>query len=120
MQPTLTFNPMRSLFYINAVGLKQLPIVDYALLVISPEKRRLNIFPCDANERDAVRLRYGNASKNKPRHVRCRVDFTEKLLSLMAWRSDCKYRIHGVLAFSGNDTILSFELKTAEVCTHAT
>ena len=114
-EPMLTFNPARSLVYINAAGLKRLPEMEYALFVISSEEKRLSIFPCDAGECDAVRLRSSGLNRNKPRHIRCRANFTDKLLVLMGWQSNCRYKTRGVLAIGENDTILTFDLVSAEV-----
>jgi hypothetical protein len=114
-EPILTFNPVRGLVYLNTVGLKRLPEMDYALLIISSEEKRLSIFPCDADERDAVRLRSDGANSCKPRHIRCRADFTDRLLALMEWRNDRTYKIRGALAIGEKDTILTFSLISAEV-----
>ena len=115
MQPTLTFNPIRRLVYVNAAGLKLLPETDYALFLISPGEKRLNIYPCDANARDAARLRSGGQNINKPRYIRFLDDFSDKLLELMKWQSDSIYRFQGCLTISNNDKILSFDLTSAEV-----
>ena len=115
MQPMFTFNPIRKMVYVNAAGLKLLPKTEYALFVISATEKRLNIYPCDANTRDAVRLRSGGLSKNKPRYIRCLDDFSDKLFLLMTWSNDYKYRMQGELALSGNSIILAFDLTTAEV-----
>ena len=120
MQPTLTFNPTRRLVYINAAGLKLLPGIDYALFLISSNGKRINIYPCDANSRDAVRLRSGGLNKSKPRYIRFLDDFGGKLLDLMKWQSDCRYRLQGSLALSNDDSVLSFDLASAEVYSYET
>jgi len=119
MQPTFTFNPIRRLAYINTAGLQQFPEMEYALFLISATEKRLNIYPCDANTRDAVRLRSGGLSKNKPRYIRCLDDFSDKLLLLMTWNNDYKYRMQGELALSDNSIILTFDLTSAEVFIYA-
>jgi len=119
MQPMFTFNPTRKIVYVNAAGLKLLPETEYALLVISATEKRLNIYPCDATTRDAVRLRFGGLSKNKSRYIRCLNNFSDKLMSLMAWSSNNRYRIRGEIALSDNNIILTFDLATAEVVTYA-
>jgi len=114
-EPMFTFNPSRNIIYVNAVSLKRLPDMEYALIVISSSEKRLSIFPCDTGERDAVRLRSGGQHRNKPRQIRCHADFKEKLLSLMKWRSDCRYRIIGYMATGQNDMIIAFDLSSAEI-----
>ena len=114
-EPMLTFNPSRNLIYINAVSLRRLPDMEYALLVISSSEKRISILPCDTGERDAVRLRSGRQHRNKPRQIRCHVDFSDKMLSLMSWNRDCRYRAIGYMATRGNETIIAFDLCSAEV-----
>lgn len=114
-EPILTFNPSRNLVYVNAVCLKRLPDMKYALILISSAKKRLSLFPCGAGERDAVRLRSGGQHRNKPRQIRCHAGFSDKMLSLMEWKRDCRYRVLGYVATGGNDTIIAFDLSSAEV-----
>ena len=114
-EPMLTFNPLRNLIYVNAVSLKRLPDMEYALIVISSSEKRLSILPCDTAVRDTVRLRSNGQHRNKPRQIRCYVDFSEKLLSLMKWRHDCRYRMLGYVATGNDDTIIAFDLSSAEV-----
>ena len=113
-EPMLTFNPARNLVYVNAVSLKRLPDMDYALIIISSSEKRLSIYPCSTNEQHAVRLRSGGQHRNKPRQVRCYEDFSEKMLSLMKWKRDCRYRMIGYTATGNNETIIAFDLSSAE------
>jgi hypothetical protein len=113
-EPALTFNSARNLVYVNAVSLKRLPDMEYALFVISSSEKRLSILPCDTGERDAVRLRSGGLHRNKPRQVRCHTDFADKMISLMNWKRDCRYTMIGYTAKSGSDTIIAFDLSSAE------
>ena len=113
-EPMLTFNPARNLVYVNAVSLKRLPDMDYALIIISSSEKRLSIYPCSTNEQHAVRLRSGGQYRNKPRQVRCYEDFSEKMLSLMKWKRDCRYRMIGYTAVGEYNTIIAFDLSSAE------
>jgi hypothetical protein len=114
-EPTLTFNPHRKLLYVNAVSLEQLPDWDYALLLISSSEKRLKVFPCVGDERDAVRLRSAGKQQNKPRQIRCLADFSEKMLSLMEWKHDCRYKTSGYVAVRDNVTMIVFDLSSAKV-----
>jgi len=89
--------------------------MDYALIVISPIEKRLSIYPCGMNERDAVRLRSGGINPDKPRQVRCCNDFSEKMLSLMQWSREYRYRMIGYVAKGNRDTIIVFDLSSSEV-----
>jgi hypothetical protein len=111
----LTFNPVRNLVYVNTACLKRMPDMEYALFIISSSEKRLTIYPCGTNELNAVRLRSGGANRNKPRQVRYYDDFGDKMLSLMQWRRDSRYRLIGYTATGGSDTIIAFDLTSAEV-----
>ncbi|MDR0219827.1 MAG: hypothetical protein LBI54_00290 [Lachnospiraceae bacterium] len=113
-KPMLTFNPSRRLLYINAAGLKRLPDMEYALIAISPSEKRLSILPCGVEEREAIRLRSGGRYRNKPHQIRCLEVFSEKMLSLMEWRRDCRYKMFGYVAVGDDDTIIVFDLSSAE------
>jgi len=112
MPPTLVINPKRGLIYVNAAGLKALPKAQCVLFVLS--EKMLSVYPCDGGARDATPIRSGGANRNKPRHIRCRADFTEQMLSLMEWRHDCRYKIHGALGMMENEEILTFDLEAAK------
>jgi len=114
-KPSLTFNPARGTVYVNAACLKRLPDMEYALLVISSREKRLSILPCDTSELDGVRLRSAGTNRNQPRHIRCRDNFTEDMLTLMQWSRGYRYRMIGYLAVGERDTIVAFDLPSAEV-----
>lgn len=114
-EPMLTFNPIRNLVYVNAACLKRLPDMEYALFVISSAEKRLSIYPCGTNELNAVRLRSGGANRNKPRQVRFYDDFGDEMLSLMKWNRESRYRLIGYTAIGENNTIIAFDLASAEV-----
>ena len=113
-EPALTFNPSRNLIYINGAGLKRLPDMEYALIVISSSEKRLCILPCDAGELNAVRLRSNGRHRNKPLHVRCHVHFVEEITFLMKWKKECRYRIPGYTAIENKGVIIAFDLLSAE------
>ena len=113
-EPILTFNPVRNFIYVNSACLKRLPNMEYALITISASEKRLSILPCSTGERHAVRLRSVGKHPNKPRHIRCRADFADKLVSLMDWNRESRYKILGYVATGDNSTIIAFDLQSAE------
>ncbi len=114
-EPTLTINPAKRVVYINAAGLKRLPDMEYAFILISKTDNRISIFPCDSGERDAIRLRAGGINRNKPRHIHCSKEFWNAFLHLTGWKRDSRYRLIGYVARGESDTIISFALSSAEV-----
>ena len=113
-EPILTFNPTRNFIYVNSACLKRLPNMEYALITISGSEKRLSILPCSTGERHAVRLRSGGRHPNKPRHIRCREDFTDKLVSIMDWNRESRYKILGYVATGKTNTVVAFDLQSAE------
>ncbi len=113
-EPMFTFYPARNMVYVNSACLKRLPNLVHALFAISTSEKRLSVLPCDVSERDAIRLRSLGRYANRPRQVRCHTDFSDKLLSLMEWKRDCRYRMIGYVASGEYDTIIAFDLSAAE------
>lgn len=113
--PMLTINSTMRTLYINTAGLKHLPEIEFALILISQEDKRLSIFPCDGGERDAIRLRSRGNNLNKPRKIRFREEFWDYLSFLTKWKSDRKYRMIGYVASNGVNKVIAFDLTSAEV-----
>ena len=113
-EPIFIFNPVKNFIYVNSVCLKRLPNMEYALITISASEKRLSILPCGTGERHAVRLRSGGKYPNKPRHIRCRADFTDKLVLLMNWNRESRYKILGYVATGDDNAIIAFDLLSAE------
>ena len=51
--------------------------------------------------------------KRKPRSISCRV-FCAKVINLMGWSQNCRYKILGKLVRTSIDTLFVFDLKDAE------
>ena len=49
-EPMLTFNPIRSLVYVNAASLKRLPDMEYALPYLTDKRRRIIQTPSGGKE----------------------------------------------------------------------
>lgn len=113
-EPMITFNPARHLVYVNAVCLKRLPDMDYALFLVFPVEKRLCLRPCGADERNAVRLRSAGKNRCGVRHIRCE-EFMRKTIMLMQWNHDCRYRLLGNIAECNDETVIMFDLASAEV-----
>lgn len=113
-EPMITFNPARDLVYVNAVCLKRLTDMDYALFLVFPAAKRLCLCPCGADELNAVRLRSAGKNRCRVRHIRCE-EFMHKLIVLMQWNRDCRYRLLGTIAEYNAETAIVFDLTSAEV-----
>jgi hypothetical protein len=102
------------MIYLNSAGLKELSNMEYVMFTILSGDKKLGLLPCDENTRDAIPVRSGGKSKKRPRYIRCRAGIAEKILNLMQWEKDCRYRVRGLEATCDNKKILSFNLATAE------
>ena len=112
-EPMITFNPARNLVYVNAACLKHFPDMDYVQFLIFPTEKKLGLRPCGMIMRDAVRLRSAGKSRQKPRHITCS-EFMCRIIELMQWNSDYRYRLPGNVAACNDETIIAFDLASAE------
>jgi len=113
-EPMITFNPARDLVYVNAACFKHLPDMDYVKFLIFPMEKRLGLCPCEVGERDKVRLRSAGKHLNRPRHITCN-EFMGKITELMQWNSGYRYRLLGNVAICNDETIIAFDLVSAEM-----
>jgi hypothetical protein len=111
----VTIDPSRKLLYLNAASLKTIPIMEYALILISSSEKRLCIYLCETGERDAMRMRSGGKHRNKPHQLRCREELVEKILTLMNWNCESRYKIAGYIMKAKSDVIIIFDLSVAKV-----
>jgi hypothetical protein len=108
-EPSITFN--RCKVSLNTACLKRLPDVDYVQILVNSEERKLAVRPCREEEKDSF---LWCTSKRKPKHITCRVFFA-KIVHLMDWNPDYRYKLLGKLIKSGNDYLFIFDLTATEI-----
>ena len=112
-EPTIIFNPAQDFVYVNAVCLKRLPDMVYAQFLIFPSGKNLSLRFCPAGVQGAVRLRSAGKYANRARHIRCQ-EFMRKIIALMQWHRDYRYKLLGHIIKCNEETIISFDLDSYE------
>ena len=107
-EPSFTFNKLK--ISINTACIKKLPNVEYVQILINQEKKMLIVKPCLEEERDSFKW---CTSKRAPRQVTCKI-FYAKIMHLMEWDPNNRYKILGKLIRSNGQLFFVFDLKNTE------
>ncbi len=108
-EPSITFN--RCKVSLNMASLKRLPDVDYVQILVNSEENKLAVRPCSEDEKDSFPW---CTPKRKPKQITCRVFFA-KIVHLMDWNPDYRYKLLGKLIKSGNEYLFIFDLTATEI-----
>jgi len=108
-EPSITFN--RCKVSLNTASLKRLPEVDYVQILVNSEENKLAVRPCSEDEKDSFPW---CTLKRKPKQITCRVFFA-KIVHLMGWNPDYRYKLLGKLIKSGNEYLFIFDLTATEI-----
>lgn len=109
-EPSLSFNNNK--VYVNAACIRKLPDIEYVQMLVNPEEMKVCIRPCSEGERDSFRWKSGG--KSKPKQITCRMFFA-KIMSLMNWDPNHRYKLLGKLIESGGELLFSFDLTAPEI-----
>lgn len=110
-EPSITFN--RSKIYLNTASIKKLPDIDYVQILVNSEEKKLAVRPCGEEEKDSF---LWCTPKRKPKQITCRV-FFGKIISLMDWNPDYRYKLLGKLIKSNDEYLFIFDLNAPEIYT---
>lgn len=110
-EPSFTFNNYK--VQVNTACIKRLPDFDYVQILVNPDTKKLAVRPCQEDERDSFRWCSATA-KRTPKQITCRMFFA-KVISLMNWNSNYRYKLLGKLIKSGNELLFVFDLNSAEI-----
>lgn len=113
-EPSFTFNGNK--VSVNRACIKKLPDTEFVQILVNPEKKKLAIRPCTEDEKDSFRWCTANGQKRAPKQITCRVFFA-KILSLMNWNPNYRYKLLGKLIRSGGELLFVFDLTTPEIFT---
>jgi hypothetical protein len=111
-EPSITFNNCR--VSVNTACLARLPKVDYVQILVNPETKRLAIRPSSENEKDSFLWCRTKGEKRKPKQVICRMFFA-KVIQLMGWNPNYRYKLLGKLIQSGSEYLFIFDLTATEI-----
>ena len=110
-EPSLTFSNCK--VYVNMACLNKLPHIDFVHILINPTEKRIVVRPCKEEEKDSFCWR-SNSEKRRPKQVTCPVLFA-KIMELMNWNPDYRYKLIGKLIQANNEILFIFDLKAAEI-----
>ena len=110
-EPSFSFNNNR--VSVNTACIKKLPECDYIQILVNPDHKRLAVRPCQEDEKDSFRWCSATA-KRSPKQITCRI-FYAKVMSLMNWSNNNRYKLLGKLIRSGDNMLFVFNLEDAEV-----
>lgn len=111
-EPSFTFNGNK--VSVNTACIKKLPDTDFVQILVNPDEKRLAVRPCEENEKDSFRWCTANAKKRAPKQITCRVFFA-KVISLMEWNQNYRYKLLRKLIRSGGELLFVFDLTTPEI-----
>lgn len=109
-EPSFTFNGNK--VSVNTACVKKLPDVDYVQILVNPETKKLAVRPCSEQEKDS--LRWSSGKRTAPKQITCRIFFA-KVVALMGWNPDYRYKLLGKLIRSKGELLFVFDLTTPEI-----
>ncbi len=113
-EPSISFNQNK--IYVNAACLKRMPDVEYVQILVNSDEKKLVIRPANEDAKDAFLWCSSKTTVRKPKLITCRVFFA-KMVSLMSWNADYRYKLLGKLIRSGGEKIIVFDLTATETYT---
>lgn len=111
-EPSVTFNNCK--FYVNSACLTKLPHAEYVQVLINQDSKMMALRPCSEGERDSFVWCSSSKGKRKPKQITCKLFFA-KVVSLMQWNPDFRYKLLGKLIRANGEVLLAFDLTATEV-----
>jgi len=111
-EPSISFNNYK--FYVNTACLTKFPETDYVQVLVNRNTKILALRPCGEGERDSFLWCNNSKGKRKPKQTTCRLFFA-KIVSLMNWNPDHRYKLTGKLVQANGEYLIAFDLTATEV-----
>lgn len=111
-EPSITFNNYKIM--LNTACLNRLPDVDYVQILVNPEDKKLALRPSSEGEKDSFLWCTTRSIKRKPKQISCRIFFA-KIVQLLEWNPNYRYKLLGKLVRSGDEHLFIFDLTTTEI-----
>lgn len=108
-EPSISFNNCK--VTLNTACLKKLPNVSYIQFLVNPDTKKLVVRACTEDEKDSF---LWCSARRKPRQITCRIFFA-KIVSLMEWNPQHRYKMLGKVIKTGTDYLILFDLNATEV-----
>ncbi len=111
-EPSISFNNYK--FYVNTACLTKFPNTEYVQVLVNRNTKILALRPCGEGERDSFLWCNNSKGKRKPKQTTCRLFFA-KIVSLMNWNPDHRYKLTGKLVQANGEYLIAFDLTATEV-----
>lgn len=106
-EPSVSF--AQCCFYANTACLSHFPETDYVQILINRAKKMLVLRPSVEEDRDSFAWCTTPKGKRKPRKLSCKL-FYAKIIDLMGWSSNHRYKVLGKIAHANGESVLAFDL----------
>lgn len=116
-EPSVSFNNYK--FYVNTACLSRFPNTEHVQVLVNQETKILALRPCSDRDRDSFAWCGNSKGKRKPKQITCRI-FFGKIMSLMGWNPDYRYKLLGKLIQANGEYLIVFDLNSTEVYRRAT
>lgn len=108
-EPSITFNKCK--VSLNTACLKKMPDVDYVQILVNQNEKKLAVRPSIEDKKDSF---LWCTSSRRPKQITCRIFFA-KIVQLMDWNPDYKYKLLGKLKKSGDEFLFVFDLSSTQI-----
>ena len=99
---------------VNSACIRKMPDVEYVQFLVNRDEKKLAVKPCTEDMKDSFRWSsIGKDGKPRPKTISCK-PFFEKIMKLMNWDPDKRYRIMGKLIRTNSESLFVFDLKDHE------
>lgn len=109
-EPSISFKGNK--IAINAACIRRFPDTDYVQILVNSEDKKLVVRPCGEDEKDSF-VWCSQGAKRGSKQVNCKVFFA-KIMNLMGWNLDYRYKLLGKLVRSAGELVFSFDLTCTE------
>ncbi len=113
-EPSITFNNCK--VSLNTACLRKAPETDYVQILVNPIEKKLAVCLCNEDEKDSFlwcNINRKNGRK-QPKQITCRMFFA-KVVSLMDWNPNYRYKLLGKLIESNGEKLFIFDLSSPEI-----
>ena len=112
-EPSIIFNNFK--LYVNMACLSRFPDTEYVQILIDDDAKILALRPSREGIRDSFRWCYTSLNgKKKPKQLSGKI-FSAKIIKLMCWESDFRYKMLGNVIHANGEYLLAFDLSATEI-----
>ena len=111
LEPTVAFYDSK--LTVNTACISKFPEAEYVQFLVDEDKKLFALRPCPEDKRDSFRWCNISKGKRKPREAKGKIFFA-KIVHLMSWNPNNKYKVLGRLVRANGRYMLLFDLSSFE------